>query len=128
MAKAAATKGDSLMGDPTTLHGWTTQGGTVMSVACTFLASINKFTSSNVLINSKEAATVDSVADANSSPETTVDSSAKPAPVSKATISGGSGTVTINGKGAARNGDSVTACSSTGTVSVSGPANVLIGD
>ena len=128
MAKAAATKGDKVKGDPTTTHDWTTQGGSAMSLACSFEASINGATSANVFINSKQAATVDSVADAGSPPETAVDSSAQPAAVAKAKISGGSGTVTINGKGAARDGDSASACKSKGTVSVSGTANVLIGD
>jgi uncharacterized Zn-binding protein involved in type VI secretion len=130
MANEAAKEGDTIKGDPLkAVHKWTNSSNLPVSPhACTFEASINKKVSADVFINSKAAATVGSVADAGSEPEppATVPGTADPKASATGTISAGSKTVSINSKGAARNGDGATACREASVV-VSGTANVFIG-
>ena len=125
MANEAATKGDKLNGDPTTLHKWKV-GNSPMSSACAFSASISGAVSADVLINGKEAATAGSSASQKTGDDS-VPSDAVPAPATKGTITGGSQTVLINTLAAARNGDAAECCSPTGTVVVEGTATVFIG-
>lgn len=85
-----------------------------------FAGIINGKLSKNVNIGGKPAATIDSTAD-NQSPHTPTPpglSFQKP-PANKATIKVGSQTVNINGKAAARSGDSAETCND--------PANQPVG-
>jgi uncharacterized Zn-binding protein involved in type VI secretion len=76
-----------------------------------FAGTINGGLSSDVKIMGKPAATVDSTAD-NTSPHSPASpgTAFKSTPANKATIKTGSSTVKINGKMAARNGDTAMTC------------------
>ena len=98
-----------------------------------FAGKLNGGLSSNVKIMGKPAATVGSTAD--NSPAhvpTPPGTSFKTPPSNKGTVTMGSATVKINGKGAARSTDTAETCNDPadlpiGIVTVTGPSKVMIG-
>ncbi|PWT85391.1 MAG: hypothetical protein C5B56_14150 [Proteobacteria bacterium] len=74
-----------------------------------FLGILQSSLSSNVRVMGRAAATVGSVAD-NTPPHIPIGGSFSKPPTNKATVIAGSATVMINGKPAARNGDTALTC------------------
>jgi uncharacterized Zn-binding protein involved in type VI secretion len=98
-----------------------------------FAGKLNGGLSSNVKIMGKPAATAGSTADNSPAHVPTVPGAAfQRSPANKGTVKTGSATVTINGKAAARGGDTAETCNDpadlpAGTVTVTGPCSVIVG-
>jgi hypothetical protein len=134
MASAAAKKGDkiSVAATPPYVHTLTKPDNTTEPGNCDFSATISQEVSTDVYIGTSTAAVCDPAKKENGS-HASLD--AKPGvwapPLLKTgQISGGSGSVFINGKKAVRHGDPASCCGSTGSVVVdnAGNATVFIGD
>jgi uncharacterized Zn-binding protein involved in type VI secretion len=126
MGKPAAKKGDQVTGSCT--HQVTTPNGAVPQVL-PFAGIIGGGLSSDVRIMDQFAATKGSTAENNPQHVFIPAGAFVTPPNNKATISKGSGTVKINGKPAARSGDTAETCDemkSPGTIVASG--TVSIGD
>jgi uncharacterized Zn-binding protein involved in type VI secretion len=112
MGQPAAKKGDQVVANDTHIVMVPTAGGPVPTpLPHPFAGIINGGLSSDVNIMGMAAATVDSTAD--NTPQhipTPPGTSFKAPPSNKATVKIGSPTVKINGKMAARNGDTATTC------------------
>ena len=132
MGLPAAKQGDQIVGVDTHIVLVPTPGGTAPTpLPHPFTGIINDGLSSNVKIMGMPAATVDSTAQ-NTPPHipTPPGTSFQQPPSNSGRISVGSQTVMINGKPAARNGDTATTCNDpvdapTGTVVAVG--TVLVG-
>ena len=110
MGQPAAKKGDKIVAFDTHIV-LVNPGAVPQPLPHPFAGTIRDGLSSNVNIMGKAAATVDSTAD--NSPKhtpTPPGSSFQKPPSNKATIKTGSATVKINGKMAARHGDTATTC------------------
>ena len=112
MRQAAAKQGDQILALDT--HIVLVQAGTALvptALPHPFTGIINGSLSSNVNIMKKPAATVDSTADNTPAHLPTLPGqSFQNAPTNLATITGGSASVKINGKAAARNADAAETC------------------
>jgi uncharacterized Zn-binding protein involved in type VI secretion len=112
MGQPAAKQGDSVVAVDTHIVMVPSPGGPVPTpLPHPFSGTINGNLSSNVKIMGMAAATVDSTAD-NTPPHipTPPGTSFQRPPANRGTIKMGSPTVKINGKAAARNGDTVETC------------------
>jgi len=108
--KFAAKKGDRVVGKD--IHFTKIPSGysyIIVPMVYPYFGKIDQNTSSNVLINSKEAATVDSISvgDPNHTP---YGLGFAGSPDNRGVVVEGSSTVLINGKRAARNLDAVSTC------------------
>ena len=112
MGQPAAKKGDQIVGVDTHIVLVPSPSGTVPTpLPHPFSGIINDGLSSDVNIMGMPAATVDSTADNTPSHIATPPGTAfQSPPANKATIKLGSQTVNINGKAAARNGDTADTC------------------
>ncbi len=127
MGQPAAKKGDHITA--TDMHLVQPPGSSPVMIPHTFDGILDGELSSNVNIMGQPAATVDSTAN-NTPAHLPQGGSFVNSPGNKATIKMGSTTVKINGKMAARNGDTAMTCNDpadmpVGTVSASG--TVMIG-
>jgi uncharacterized Zn-binding protein involved in type VI secretion len=112
MGQPAAKQGDQIMATDTHIVMVPSASGAVPTpLPHPFTGLINGGLSSDVKIMGMPAATVDSTAD-NSPPHipTPPGTSFQSPPANKGTIKMGSATVKINGKAAARNGDTADTC------------------
>jgi uncharacterized Zn-binding protein involved in type VI secretion len=112
MGQPAAKKGDQIVATDTHIVMVPSPGGPVPTpLPHPFIGIINGGLSSDVNIMGMPAATVDSTAD-NTPPHiaTPPGTAFQKPPANKATIKVGSATVNINGKQAARNGDTAETC------------------
>lgn len=112
MGQPAAKQGDQINANDTHIVMVPSPSGSVPTpLPHPFTGIINGGLSSDVNIMGMPAATVDSTAD-NTPPHipTSPGVSFQAPPSNKATIKVGSGTVNINGKAAARNGDTADTC------------------
>jgi uncharacterized Zn-binding protein involved in type VI secretion len=112
MGQPAAKQGDTILATDTHIVMVPSPGGPVPTpLPHPFTGIISGALSSDVKIMGMPAATVDSTAD-NTPPHlpTPPGTAFQNPPANKATIKVGSATVKINGKPAARNGDSATTC------------------
>ena len=132
MGQPAAKQGDKITGTDTHIVMVPAPPGSPVptQLAHPFNGIINGALSSDVNIMGKPAATVDSTAD-NTPPHAPAapGSTFKSRPANKATIKSGSATVKINGKLAARNGDTAMTCNDpedlpVGTVVASGTVSI----
>ena len=111
MGAAAAREGDKVAGiDTHIVLVPSLSGMTPTPVTLPFAGKVTSKTSSDVSIEGKAAATVDSVAENDPKHVPPPGTTFQRQPSDKGTISAGSTTVTINGKGAARVGDAVRTC------------------
>jgi uncharacterized Zn-binding protein involved in type VI secretion len=118
MGQPAAKKGDKIVAFDKHIV-LVNPGPVLQLLPHPFAGTISGGLSSNVNIMGKAAATVDSTAD--NSPKhtpTTPGSSFQKPPSNKATIKTGSATVKINGKMAARHGDTAMTCNDPGDLPV----------
>lgn len=107
MGMPAAKQGDRVTA--TDMHIIVPPSGTPVLTPHPFSGIINGNLSPNVKILGRSAATVDSTA-TNTPPHVPIGGSFQKPPANKGTIQTGSGTVSINGKPAARNGDTAMTC------------------
>ena len=108
MGQPAAKQNDKITA--TDSHIVVSVSGATSTVPLPFNGVITSKVSTNVNVQSMPAATIDSVADNTPPHIPPPGTSFKSPPSNKATIITGSATVLINGKGAARNGDSALTC------------------
>ena len=111
MGQPAAKQGDQIVGVDTHIVMVPSPGPVPTPLPHPFAGQINGALSSDVNIMGKPAATVDSTAE--NSPghiATPPGTSFQKPPANKGTIKTGSATVNINGKKAARNGDTAETC------------------
>ncbi|CAG1003551.1 hypothetical protein MYXO_03216 [Myxococcaceae bacterium] len=131
MGQPAAKQGDQIVATDTHIVMVPSPGGPVPTpLPHPFAGLISGGLSSDVKIMGMPAATVDSTAD-NAPPHipTPPGTAFQSPPANKATIKLGSPTVNINGKAAARNGDTATTCNDpadlpVGTVIAVGTVNI----
>ena len=112
MGQPAAKEGDTIVAFDTHIVMVPAPSGSAPTpLPHPFSCALNGTLSDNVSIMGKKAATVDSTAD-NSPAHTPTPpgTSFQNPPANKGTIKKGSSTVTINGKAAARNGDTAETC------------------
>jgi uncharacterized Zn-binding protein involved in type VI secretion len=132
MGKPAARQGDKIVATDTHIVMIPTPGGPVPTpLPNPFIGQLDGQLSSDVMIDGKAAAVVGSTA-TNSPSHIPSGGPFQSPPKNKGTVKMGSNTVLINGKGAARLGDTADTCNDpsdlpVGTV-VSGSPTVLIGD
>jgi uncharacterized Zn-binding protein involved in type VI secretion len=107
MGMPAAKQGDKLVA--TDMHIIVTPLETVVSTPHPFSGIIDRGLSSNVNIMGHPAATVNSTA-TNTPSHLPIGGSFQKPPANRGTIKAGSGTVFINGRAAARNGDTAVTC------------------
>lgn len=120
MGMPAAKQGDKVVA--TDMHNIiVTPPGTVVSTPHPFSGIIDGSLSSNVNIMGHPAATVNSTA-TNTPPHLPIGGTFQKPPANRGTIKIGSGTVFINGRAAARNGDTAVTCND---VTVAGVAKRL---
>jgi len=130
MGQPAAKQGDKIMATDTHIVMIPSPGGPVPTpLPHPFTGILTGGLSQNVKIGGLPAATVDSTAD-NVPPHIPQGGPFQTPPTNKGKIIAGSQTVKINGKAAARNGDTATTCNDpadqpVGTVAAAG--NVMIG-
>ena len=127
MGQPAAKKGDKVVG--VDMHQVQPPGSAPMFVPHPFSGKLDGTLSADVNIAGKPAATKDSTATSSPS-HLPIGGTFIKTPANKATVSAGSATVKINGKAAARAGDTATTCNDpsdlpAGTIVASG--TVLIG-
>jgi uncharacterized Zn-binding protein involved in type VI secretion len=125
MGEPAAKQGDQI--EATDMHLIVTSSGTV-STPHPFNGILDSGLSPNVNIMGHPAATVESTA-TNTPPHRPIGGSFQKPPANRGTIQTGSGTVFINGKPAARDGDRTVTCNDpndlpVGTVRASGTVRV----
>lgn len=129
MGQPAAKQGDSVVGTDIHVVMVPAPPGSPVPTPLphVFSGTLEQELSSDVTIEGSAAATVDSVA-INNPPHipTPPGVSFQSPPDNKGPVISGSGTVTINGKAAARLGDPVQSCDGMSTV-ISGAASVMIG-
>jgi uncharacterized Zn-binding protein involved in type VI secretion len=133
MGQPAAKEGDKIVGVDTHIVMVPGTPPVPTPLPHPFSGTINGGLSSDVNIMGKAAATVDSTAD--NSPKhiaTPPGTSFQKSPANKGTIKMGSATVKINGKKAARSGDTAETCNDpadmpVGTVMTVGAVTVMIG-
>src|SRR5262245_54744367 len=124
MGKAAARSGDRFVLAATITHIYTTSTSppsTPVNTTCNFSGTVSKQASGNVFIGGVAAAIKNGTSDSGSHTATdtpTVSGSWDNVPTNSATITAGSGTVSINGKAAVRHGDNADVCKGTGSVQV----------
>jgi uncharacterized Zn-binding protein involved in type VI secretion len=128
MGKPAAKQGDRVTASD--IHLIVTPPGPVVAVPHAFAGALDGSLSQNVRIMNRAAATVGSTV-ANRPPHVPQGGKFQRDPANRGTVSGGSGTVRINGKPAARAGDPVMTCNDpvdapVGTIQATG--TVMIGD
>jgi len=129
MGQPAAKKGDQITATDTHIVLIPSPGGPVPTpLPSSFAGIIDGGLSSDVKIMGKAAATVDSTA-TNTPPHIPQGGPFQSPPSDKATIKMGSATVKINGKKAARNGDTAETCNDpsdlpAGTVMASGTVSI----
>ena len=126
MGQAAAKKGDRITATDT--HSVKLPQNATAFLPHSFSGIIDGKTSRDVNIMGQPAATADSTA-TNTPPHVPQGLSFTNSPSNKGTIKTGSGTVKINGKKAARNGDTAETCNdpedlSVGQVAASGTVNI----
>lgn len=126
MGKAAAKEGDKITATDT--HIEIVGGLTPTPIPHDFNGTIDEELSDDVKIEGKAAATVGSTA-TNSPSHIPKSGPFQSPPKNKGTIKNGSGTVKINGKAAARDGDMADTCNDpadmpVGTVKASGTVNI----
>lgn len=126
----AAKEGDQIVALDT--HLVIVPGGSVVPVPLPFAGKLNGGLSSNVKVQGKPAATVDSTADNSPAHVPPAGTSFQKTPANKGTVKMGSATVKINGKAAARSADVAETCNDpadlpVGTVMAAGAATVMIG-
>ena len=129
MGQPAAKEGDSVIGiDMHVVLVPSPPGSPVpTTLPHNFSGTLDKALSTDVKIEGAFAATVDSEA-TNNPPHTPTPpgTSFQTPPDNKGTVSSGSTSVKVNGKGAARMGDPVATCEGTGSITT-GAASVFIG-
>ena len=130
MGMPAAKEGDQIVALDT--HKVIVPGGAIVPVPLPFAGKLNGGLSSNVKVQGKPAATVDSTADNSPAHIPPPSTSFEKPPANKGTVKMGSATVKINGKAAARSGDVAETCNDpsdlpVGKVVAAGAATVLIG-
>lgn len=127
MGMAAAKQGDKVVAAD--MHNIiVTPPGTVVLTPHPFNGILDGNLSANVNIMGRAAATVDSTA-TNTPPHLPIGGTFQKPPANRGTIQAGSGTVFINGKPAARNGDTAETCNdpkdlSVGKVIATGTVNI----
>ena len=126
MGKPAAKQGDQITAKCT--HTYTPPSPPPVTQTFSFVGIISGNLSTDVHINGKPAAMVDSTA-TNDPPHVAPAGVFTPPPSNQATIKMGSGTVMINGKAAARDGDKADTCGDppnllAGTVVAAGTVNI----
>ena len=129
MGQPAARKGDSVVGiDVHVVLVPAPPGNPVPTpLPHVFSGTLEQSLSTDVKIEGKDAATKDSVAINNPAHVPTPPGVAfQTPPANKGPVISGSATVTINGKAAARQGDSVQSCDGTSAIT-SGASKVMIG-
>ena len=129
MGQPAAKKDDQILGTDTHIVMIPSPGGPIPTpLPHPFSGKLDGELSGDVNIEGKPAATVGSTA-TNSPAHIPQGGSFQSPPSDKATVKMGSSTVFINGKAAARNGDTATTCNDpsdlpVGTVLASGTVNI----
>lgn len=135
MSKAAARKDDELVVESGHVHTFTfsTTPPSSSVFSCDYQASIANEVSGNVFINGQAAALMSGSTETGTQTAPLIPpgpGSWDTAPLSTGQATGGSQTVSINGKPALRDGDKANCCAYHGTVQVkqAAQATVFIGD